>query len=209
MGATVIRAVIFDIGGVVLPFVAQDESHDQKWERLLNLEPATIAKRIWSHDNVRLAGTGELPSSEFLDWIANELGLNTEQELEWTEDMWNLVEFEHATANWIRSLRPQWKVAFLSNAWSDDRRELVERFSLDALADLMVISGEEGVSKPDPEIYVRTLARLGVEATDAVFVDDRPENVEAAVALGLCGVLRQSTPQMIRDVSAVLAGTDA
>ncbi|MGH8869991.1 MAG: HAD family hydrolase [Actinomycetes bacterium] len=52
----------------------------------------------------------------------------------------------------------------------------------------IVLSGEEGVVKPDPEIFRRALARFAVKAEEAVFVDDTPVNVEAAAALGMTGL---------------------
>ena len=52
----------------------------------------------------------------------------------------------------------------------------------------IVISGDEGVTKPDPAIYRTLLERYGVAAEDAVFIDDRAENVQAAEMLGFRGV---------------------
>jgi HAD superfamily hydrolase (TIGR01509 family) len=54
--------------------------------------------------------------------------------------------------------------------------------------DAILFSAEEGLKKPDPELYRRALARLNVQPGEAVFVDDFSENVEAARALGLAGV---------------------
>ncbi|MFN2609885.1 MAG: HAD family hydrolase [Actinomycetota bacterium] len=191
------------LGGVVLPFATLEEGHDHKWERILNLEQGAIAQLIWNHENVRRAGTGEMSFLEFQSWDGKELRLSSDQLKEWHEDMWALVEFDGSIAAWIRVLRKSMKVAFLSNAWSDDRKELSERFALEDLADLIIISGEEGVSKPNPRIYELTLERLGLAPEQTVFVDDRPENVEAAVRLGMNGVLRQTTEQMMRDVNAL------
>lgn len=53
----------------------------------------------------------------------------------------------------------------------------------------VVVSGDEGVAKPDPRIFAILLDRYGVEPGDAVFVDDRRDNVEAARALGLHGLV--------------------
>ena len=50
-----------------------------------------------------------------------------------------------------------------------------------------VVSSEEGVLKPDPEIYRRAIARFGVEPSSTLFVDDKPGNVAAARELGLNG----------------------
>ena len=48
----------------------------------------------------------------------------------------------------------------------------------------IVISGEVGLTKPDPRIFEHLLDRFGIEASDAVFIDDAVANVEAAARLG-------------------------
>ena len=52
----------------------------------------------------------------------------------------------------------------------------------------VVVSGDEGVTKPDPEIYRRCLARNGLAADRAIFIDDSLPNVAAAAALGIDAV---------------------
>jgi putative hydrolase of the HAD superfamily len=142
--------------------------------------------------------------SEFQRWIGKELGLGSELLRQWHESQWASVEFDPLIADWIQSLRKRVRIAFCSNTWSDDRRELNARFGLQALADVMVLSGEEGISKPDPRIYQVTLDRLDLAAQDTVFVDDRSENVEAAVLIGMQGVVRQATDQMMHDVEELV-----
>ena len=51
--------------------------------------------------------------------------------------------------------------------------------------DVVVVSYELGHAKPDREIYEATLSKLGVVPQDALFVDDRGENIAAADELGL------------------------
>jgi 2-haloacid dehalogenase len=58
------------------------------------------------------------------------------------------------------------------------------------------ISGLEGVIKPDPEYFERALERLGLRADEVVFIDDRPENTEAASALGIPAVVFTSPEDM-------------
>ena len=53
----------------------------------------------------------------------------------------------------------------------------------------VVVSGDEKIAKPDPAIYHLALSRFGVAAGDAVFIDDRADNVEAAEGVGIHGVL--------------------
>ncbi|WP_066482599.1 MULTISPECIES: HAD family hydrolase [unclassified Sphingomonas] len=49
----------------------------------------------------------------------------------------------------------------------------------------IVVSGEERLVKPDPAIYRLALARFGLRAEEAMFIDDNPANVAAAAALGI------------------------
>lgn len=198
-----IKALLFDIGGVVLPF-AEWQWHDQKWEALLDLQEGDIQRRIWNSEKSSLAVTGEVTFDEFMDWLAGELGLTESQLKEWNDDQNSLVRYDHEVADWLRSLRPRYRVAFISNDWSNGREENC-RLGLDELADVMVISAEEGVSKPDPRIYEVTLSRLGVTASDVLFVDDRPENVEAAIRLGMQGIISRDSKEMMKEVNDVLA----
>lgn len=48
----------------------------------------------------------------------------------------------------------------------------------------VIVSGDEGVTKPDPAIYAITRARIGLDPAEVIFLDDRPENVTAARAAG-------------------------
>jgi putative hydrolase of the HAD superfamily len=62
-----------------------------------------------------------------------------------------------------------------------------------------VISGIEGVRKPDPAIYALVVDRIGVPAADCVFVDDLPGNLKPARALGMGTVVHRG------DAAATLA----
>lgn len=79
------------------------------------------------------------------------------------------------------------RTAGLTN-WSADMFELTRQRHgvLQRLSDI-VVSGEEDLVKPDPAIFRLACRRFGVEPHQAVFVDDRPENVAAAVTLGMTG----------------------
>jgi putative hydrolase of the HAD superfamily len=90
-------------------------------------------------------------------------------------DMVGLVRRAHAAGL---------RTALLSNSWGND----YPRDGWDQMFDAVVISGEVGMRKPDPEIFEHTLALLGLTAPECVFVDDLRRNVRAAVALGFVGV---------------------
>jgi putative hydrolase of the HAD superfamily len=71
------------------------------------------------------------------------------------------------------------------------------------LFDVVVDSCEEGIRKPDPEIYLRTAERLFVEPNQCVFLDDSAVNVDAAKAVGMRGVV------VGPDIDAAIAELDA
>jgi putative hydrolase of the HAD superfamily len=104
--------------------------------------------------------------------------------------------------DFIRSLRPLYKTGVISNAWPDLREDLAEK-KVDDAFDALVISAEVGIMKPEPRIYQIALDQLGVTATEAVFVDDSPANVEAARALGMYGILFKEPMRALRDLKAI------
>jgi HAD superfamily hydrolase (TIGR01509 family) len=76
-------------------------------------------------------------------------------------------------------------MALLTNSGPKTRTGLVARHGLERWFSVIVISAEEGLSKPDPRIYRLTCERLGRRPDECLFVDDRWPNVEGAEAVGL------------------------
>ena len=64
---------------------------------------------------------------------------------------------------------------------------------------------KEGVLKPDPRIYQRVLARVGVAPEQAVFIDDFPRNIAGAEAAGLHGIHFRDPDQARAELLALLA----
>jgi 2-haloacid dehalogenase len=74
--------------------------------------------------------------------------------------------------------------------WPDEFwRHAPARFDFLGLLQDVVVSGTEGVAKPDPRIYEIAVARTGLPASELVFVDDKQGNVEAAIEAGLDGIV--------------------
>jgi putative hydrolase of the HAD superfamily len=70
--------------------------------------------------------------------------------------------------------------------------------------DVVVISGEVGMRKPEPRIFAHTLAELGLAADECVFVDDHEANIRAAAALGLVGVWHRTYEQTAAELEVLL-----
>lgn len=97
-----------------------------------------------------------------------------------------------------RLRRAGFKTALLSNSWGLD----YDRTDWDRLFDVTVISGEVGMRKPEPEIYLHTVAALGVEPGECVFVDDLGPNIKAAVAVGMVGIRHVTPRQTIEELES-------
>lgn len=86
------------------------------------------------------------------------------------------------------------RTALVSNSWGGGD------YPLDALGplfDQIVISGDVGMRKPEPDIYRHAAKRLGLEPDACVFVDDFRVNVEGAEAVGMAGVLHREAAATI------------
>ena len=68
-----------------------------------------------------------------------------------------------------------------------------------------MISAEEGLVKPEPEIYILAAQRLATRPERCVFVDDIPENIQAAEGLGMRGVLFTETESSLARLDALLS----
>jgi HAD superfamily hydrolase (TIGR01549 family) len=75
-------------------------------------------------------------------------------------------------ADLVAAVRPHARVGVISNNLIEETREKLAFCELAALVDVVVVSGDEGISKPDPRIFHIALERLGVAAADAVMVGD-------------------------------------
>jgi len=95
---------------------------------------------------------------------------------------------------WARDVRTAgFRTGLLSNMPAPVRDHIVRCRWLPEF-DHTTFSCDLGSTKPSPEIYRHSLAGLSVSASDALLLDDRPENIRAAEALGIHAVLF-TTPQ--------------
>ena len=89
----------------------------------------------------------------------------------------------------------------LSNSWgtgSDYPHEV-----LSELFDEMIFSGEVGLRKPDPEIYLMAASKIDKDPSGCVFIDDLKVNVKAAEALGMAGIHHVSTEKSVGELKGL------
>jgi HAD superfamily hydrolase (TIGR01509 family) len=83
----------------------------------------------------------------------------------------------------VKELRHRYRTGLLTNAVPRRRQEITENFGVSDLFDVMVVSSEEKIAKPAPEIYRITARRLDVAPDECVFVDDQKVNVDGPIVL--------------------------
>jgi len=177
-----LRAVIFDIGGVL--WRSGDRAPHRKWETRLGLPEGGLSAAIWMGPLAEQAMVGQATSKEVWAELGKRFSLTADELEALQADYWSAVVFDDELIRFILSLKPEFKTAIISDAFLDAREAVQERLNRDTF-DVMVFSSEEGVRKPDPEIFRRALSRLGVAAEEAIFVDDVPSNVRGARAMGI------------------------
>jgi epoxide hydrolase-like predicted phosphatase len=93
------------------------------------------------------------------------------------------------------------RTGMISNSWG---HRSYDRDALPELFDAWVISGEEGVRKPDPSIYALGAERIGLAPEACIFVDDLPGNLKPARALGMATVHHVDAEQTIPQLEDLL-----
>lgn len=144
---------------------------------------------------------GEITSDELRRgrWAA--LGLEGAAAFE-ADTAWRAVafdsEFRSGARRLLREVREAGlRTAILTNGTIDPQRRKIEKHGLANLVDVVVVTEEIGVHKPDPRAFARVLAALGVEAPDAAMVgDDLRNDVDGALASGFGRVVWLARPPL-------------
>lgn len=141
---------------------------------------------------------GELTEPEFEAKFARVLGLREDRGPGLIDRMFGGMKEDGMMFDAVRAARSQGILTgLLSNSWGVDR---YNRTHFASLFDAVVISGEEGVRKPERAIYETALQRLGLPAQEVVFVDDLPGNLKPARVLGMITIHHVSGAQTVTEL---------
>ena len=152
--------------------------------------------------------TGEITVDEFAEGLATVMsersGIPVSAD-NLVQRLFALMDLDEAMFTAVLGARKAGvKTGLLSNSWGVDNYPH-DRF--DELFDVIVISGEVGIRKPDPAIFSLASRRIGVAPQSCVFIDDLDKNVEVAEASGMAGVLHRRAEETIPQ-TAELLGVD-
>ena len=104
--------------------------------------------------------------------------------------------------NLLENLQGKCRLTTLSNypIWFD---YLKKQVGLERFMDEFYVSYQLGVRKPHPDAYLIPVQRMGVAVEDCIFVDDRQENCDAAIAVGMSAILFKDAKQLSRDLKGL------
>jgi epoxide hydrolase-like predicted phosphatase len=193
------RGLLVDFGGVLTTSVFASFS---EFCAQAGLEPETVAGRFREPEGRRLLEaleTGRLSEAQFEPEFGALLGVDPDGLI---DRMFRGMRPEEPMVDFVRQAkRDGIRTGLLSNSWGKGR---YDRAAFPELFDAVVISGEEGIRKPDPEIYALALERMALPAQDIVYVDDLPFNLKPAAALGMATVHHTDPAATLAELRALL-----
>jgi putative hydrolase of the HAD superfamily len=191
-----IRGVIFDWGGVMTSPIIDTMNAWMTAEQINRDSYMTVMRRwvVQAYDEgaagnpVHALELGTCTDEEFERLLAAELrhvdGRPVRPE-GLLGRMWATGVVQTEMLDLARSLRQAGlRTALLSNSWGGVA-DAYPRHLFGDLFDVVVISAEVGMRKPEERIFRHTAALLGLELQECIFIDDVPANVTAAQAIGL------------------------
>ena len=88
--------------------------------------------------------------------------------------------------------------------WSEAVYEVRDRYDILQMMDGTLISSEEKLIKPDPAIFRRFCEKFSLDPRECLFTDDRPENIDGAISVGMHAILFRSPAQFAAQLREVL-----
>ncbi len=190
-----------DFGGVLTTDVFK--SFREFCERE-GLDPDTVRK-LFREDPEALAvlrrlERGELNEEEFAAEFGPMLGLADNEGL--IDRLFAGMRADEAMVEAVKAAkRAGVKTALVSNSWGAGR---YDRDAFPELFDAVVISGEVGLHKPEPEIYRLAAERVGLAPEECVFLDDLKENCAGAEAVGMTALLHRGSDGSLPELERLL-----
>jgi epoxide hydrolase-like predicted phosphatase len=196
-----LRAILFDLGGVILR--TEHQAPREHLAERLRTTYDDLAKVVFESESSRMASVGAITTQQHWAAVGAKLGVPPEEVDAVYAEFFAGDILDRELIDFIRSLRQDTKTGLISNAWPD-MRDYIEKNRFSDAFDDMVISSEVGLLKPDPRIFELALKRLGVSAAEAALVDDTVANVEAAKAMGMYGIRFTDTAETQQQVAALM-----
>lgn len=198
-----VKNIIFDIGEVLVDFRWFDLLKEKGFseETAQRIVKATSESRTW-----REFDRGRLTYSEVVEsFCRNAPELASEIRFAF-EDLSGIVRLRPFAIPLIKRLKSRgFNVYYLSNWFEKIYQDCPDAVEFLPYTDGGIFSWQEGVVKPDHEIYLRLLDKYGLKSQECIFIDDNLQNVAAAKELGFAGIVFKD----FGEVEAALDGLNA
>jgi epoxide hydrolase-like predicted phosphatase len=196
------RGLLVDFGGVLTTNVFDSFRAFCAAE---GLDPNTIKDKFRSDPRalglLRQLEKGELTADEFAPQFADVIGVESSEGL--VERLFAGIGPDERMLDAVRSARRAGvRTGLISNSWGDGLA--YDPALMEELFDGVVISGEVGLHKPQPEIFELGADKIGVPAAECVFVDDLKENIAGAEAVGMAGILHRGSDSTVPELERLL-----
>jgi epoxide hydrolase-like predicted phosphatase len=197
-----IRAVVFDIGGVLE--INPNLGVIELWETRLGWRAGELNQRM--HDAWVGGSVGTVTEDDVHQAITDRLGLDGQQLAAFMAGIWReyLGTANTGLIEYARRLRPRYRTGILSNSFVGAREREQAAYGFEDLVDEVVYSHEAGMSKPDPRIYALICARLDVHPHETVFLDDTDRCVDGAREAGIQAVCYRDNAQAVEEIEKLL-----
>ena len=196
-----IKAVFFDLGGVILR--TEFQAPRQHLAERLGMEYEDLVKLVFESPSSIRASVGEISDKDHWAEVTRRLRRPAAQTEEIRREFFAGDVVDRELVEFLRSLRPRYFVGMISNAWPD-LRDYIARQKFDDAFDHMIISGEVGVMKPEAQIYQIALEQARVSPNEAVFVDDMYENIEGCEKVGMHGIYFKDPAATLKQLETLL-----
>ena len=202
-----IKAVVFDFGGVMTTSTMPQRVIELAKEKGVDWE---VFRRGFEAHRLDY-DAGRITLAEMYGLIWGDAGLSVDAETTaafMAADDRSWCYRNERTLAWMKALKARgFGIGILTNMAPKFAREHFESVFADfiAVADAMVISGDEGIVKPQREIYDLLRSRIGLPAESLLFVDDVERNVAGARAAGWRALRFETNDQVEADFERALA----
>ncbi len=198
-----IKNIVFDIGNVLTDFRWKDFLRDKGFdeEMIARIGRASVESPLWSEYD-----RGAWSEEELLQAFIEKDPEIEEQLRRAYDNVHGMVTIRDYAIPWIQEWKAKgYRVWYLSNFSRKAEAECADCLAFIPYTDGGILSWKDKVVKPDPAIYRLFLERFGLEASECVFVDDLPANVEGAVKTGFHGICFHSKEQVEKELQALLS----
>lgn len=196
-----IKAIFFDLGGVIIR--TEFQAPRQHLAERLGMEYEDLVKLVFDSPSSIRASHGEITDIEHWTEVTKRLKRPISEMQTIRNEFFAGDIVDRTLLDFLRSLRPQYFVGLISNAWPD-LRDYIARQGFADVFDHMIISGEVGVMKPEARIYQIALEQAGVDSGEAVFVDDLYENIEGCEKVGIKGIHFKTPEATLKQLKSLL-----